>query len=282
MFSGDWRQIGPIVKNGSAADTVDAAFITSNLWGNVHRMKLTKSQRDREDLQYASFVRAVGEGTHPSTKLPDGTDLIALHNYNDSDPTNHFQLQCTTDFDDLINFVYPDLTEDSRSWNNRAILATTNNAIYRSNDIISVGRPGESCSFLSSDSLISDESSANTAFASPEHLNQLDVQGVPPHELKFKSGGLAMLIRNLNFSEGLVNGQKCILLAVSPNSRVIQVELLTEERPRPIVLIPRINFQGKVGRNGINFMRVQFPLRTAYSMTINKSQGQTLFRIGLD
>ena len=91
-----------------------------------------------------------------------------------------------------------------------------------------------------------------------------------------------MLIRNLNFSEGLVNGQKCILLAVSPNSRVIQVELLTEERPRPIVLIPRINFQGKVGRNGINFMRVQFPLRTAYSMTINKSQGQTLFRIGLD
>ena len=106
LFSGDWRQIGPIVKNGSAADTVDAAFITSNLWGNVHRMKLTKSQRDRENPQYASFVRAVGEGTHPTTKLPDGTDLIALHNYNDSDPTNHFQLQCTTDFDDLINFVY--------------------------------------------------------------------------------------------------------------------------------------------------------------------------------
>ena len=69
-------------------------------------MKLTKSQRDRENPQYASFVRAVGEGTHPTTKLPDGTDLIALHNYNDSDPTNHFQLQCTTDFDDLINFVY--------------------------------------------------------------------------------------------------------------------------------------------------------------------------------
>ena len=79
-----------------------------------------------------------------------------------------------------------------------------------------------------------------------------------------------------------MNGQKCIPLDVSPNSRVIQVQLLTGESPRPIVLIPKIIFQGKVGKNGINFMRVQFPLRTAYSMTINKSQDQTLSRIGLD
>ena len=135
-------------------------------------MKLTKSQRDREDPQYASFVRAVGEGTRSATKLPDGTELIALHNYNDIDPTNHFQLQYTTEFNDLINFVYPDLNEDSRSWNNRAILSTTSNAIDRSNDIFSADRPGENCSFFSSDSLISDESSTNTAFASPEHLKQ--------------------------------------------------------------------------------------------------------------
>ena len=91
-----------------------------------------------------------------------------------------------------------------------------------------------------------------------------------------------MIMRNLNFSEGLVNGQKCILKSVSPNSRVIQAELLTDDLPHPIVLIPRINFHAQVGRNGINFMRVQFPLRTSYAMTINKSQGQTLKKIGLD
>ena len=51
---------------------------------------------------------------------------------------------------------------------------------------------------------------------------------------------------------------------------------------RPIVLVPRINFHAQVGRQGINFSRVQFPLRLAYSLTINKSQGQTLSRIGLD
>lgn len=41
-----------------------------------------------------------------------------------------------------------------------------------------------------------------------------------------------MLTRNLNFGEGLVNGQKGVLLGVSPNSRVIQVQLL--------VLVPRL------------------------------------------
>ena len=77
-----------------------------------------------------------------------------------------------------------------------------------------------------------------------------------------------MLTRNLNFSEGLVNGQKVVLRGISPNSRVVQVEL--------------IMFHGQVGRQGITFQRVQLPLRIAYCLTINNSQGQTLSRVGLD
>ena len=46
--------------------------------------------------------------------------------------------------------------------------------------------------------------------------------------------------------------------------------------------MPRISFTAQVGRQGISFQRVQFPLRLAYSLTINKSQGQTLSRIRLD
>ena len=127
-------------------------------------------------------------------------------------------------------------------------------------------------SFFSSDSLISDEFHPNTAFAALEHLHHFHVSGVPPHELEIQSNTLTMLVRNLNFSSGLVNGQKCVLHAISPNSRVIQDELLTEE-PHPIVFIPRINFTATVGKRGISFSRIQFPLRTAYAMTINKSQG---------
>ena len=81
--------------------------------------------------------------------------------------------------------------------------------------------------------------------------------------------GERWLVRNLNFSSGLVNGQKCVLHAISPKSRVIEAELLTEEEPHPIVFIPRINFTATVGKRGISFSGIQFPLRTAYAMTIN-------------
>ena len=142
--------------------------------------------------------------------------------------------------------------------------------------------PASPSHFLSSDSLILDESNPNTAFATPEPLNEVNVSGVPPHELKLKSNTLAMLVRNLNFSAGLVNGQTCVLHAIYRNSHVIQAELLTEQEPHPIVFIPRINFTAACGKRGISFSRAQFPLRTAYAMTINKSQGQTLSSIGLD
>lgn len=190
-------------------------------------------------------------------------------------------MQYTTNFNDLVNFVYPDIHEDARRLNDRAILATTNISIDSCNDDISSRRNGNHATFYSSDTLIKDHTNTSTtAFCSTENLNNIDVPGIPPHQLHLKSDALAMLKRNLNFSEGLVNGQKVVVRGVSPNSRVIRVELL--DRENSIVLIPRISFHAQVGRNGITFNRVQFPIRTAYSLTINKSQGQTLSRIGLD
>lgn len=115
--------------------------------------------------------------------------------------------------------MYPDLSEDTRLLNDRAILATTNASIDTSNDTIASKRPGNAATFYSSDTLISDESNPGTAFGSPEHLNQLNVLGVPPHELHLKSDALAMIVRNLNFAERLVNGQKVVLRGISPNSK---------------------------------------------------------------
>lgn len=192
LFSGDWRQTGPIVKFGSPTDTVDAAVISSQLWNSISRLRLTKSQRDKDDPAYASFVRKVGEDKIPSTSMPDGTNLIPLNNHS-TDCPDKFHLQYTTDFNELVHFVYPNMSDDATTWSDRAILATTNNAIDRSNQIIADERPGRSVSFYSSDSLIKDANSAPTAFAAPEHLNQLNVSGVPPHELKLKSNGLAMI-----------------------------------------------------------------------------------------
>lgn len=281
LFSGDWRQIGPVVKFGAPADTVEAAFISSYLWPAINRMHLTISQRDKQDAAYSSFVRKIGEDRLTHRHFPDGSQQIPLSNHSDVSISDHFTLQSTTNFEDLITFVYPDLQSDHRGFSDRAILSSTNITIDKINDEVLNRIPGSEAIYTSADSLLSDESAQNaSAYASPEHLNSLNVPGVPPHKLRLKSGALTMLTRNLNFSQALVNGQKGIVRDVQPNSRLIHYELLTPDRP--IVLVPRIMFHAQVGQQGVSFKRVQFPLRVAYSLTINKSQGQTLTRIGLD
>ena len=66
--------------------------------------------------------------------MPDGQTLIPLNNHSRPNSDDHFQLQYTTDFDELINFVYLDMTEDTRLRNYSATLVTTNYTIDRSNE----------------------------------------------------------------------------------------------------------------------------------------------------
>jgi len=48
------------------------------------------------------------------------------------------------------------------------------------------------------------------------------------------------------------------------------------------VFIPRMSLEASKEDYPVPLQRVQFPVRLAYSMTINKSQGQTVQHVGLD
>ena len=65
---------------------------------------------------------------------------------------------------------------------------------------------------------------------------------------------------------------------VSP--RIVDVEVIAPDSP--LIEIPRILFEVKIGSKGITFHRRQFPLRVCYAVTVNKSQGQTLYKVGFD
>ena len=86
-----------------------------------------------------------------------------------------------------------------------------------------------------------------------------------------------MLLRNLNPREGLCNGTKLIYVRCL-ESRVLECKVAGTERT---VLIPRIVFIPKVGEYSFEWSRRQFPVKPAFAMTINKSQGQTLKMAGL-
>lgn len=78
LFSGDLRQIGPVVKFGGPAEVIDASLISSPLWPRIKRMHLTISQRDRQDAPYAAFVRNVGVGSQQHTTTEDGDETVPL------------------------------------------------------------------------------------------------------------------------------------------------------------------------------------------------------------
>lgn len=62
---------------------------------------------------------------------------------------------------------------------------------------------------------------------------------------------------------------------------VIQAKILTGNNAGQLVFIPRIILDSISDDFVFNIRRIQFPFRLAFSMTINKGQGQTLEKVGL-
>ena len=134
--------------------------------------------------------------------------------------------------------------------------------------------PGEMVSYYSCDEV------ANEAALYPvDFLNQLNISGLPPHRLNLKIGAVVMLLRNLNPSKGLMNGSRMKVLQMM--DRVIEVRLLTGANAGSVHFIPRIKLMPSDNTLPFEMSRMQFPLKLAYAMTINKAQGQSLNRVGL-
>ena len=104
--------------------------------------------------------------------------------------------------------------------------------------------------------------------------------GLPLHQLKLKIGCVLMLLRNLAPSIGLCNGVRMKLL--SATNRLLTCQIITGDFQGQIVYIPKIGLIPKESSLACDIKRYQFPVRLAYAMTINKAQGQSLKRVGID
>ena len=111
-----------------------------------------------------------------------------------------------------------------------------------------------------------------------EFLNTLSPSGLPPHQLPLKLGMPVMLICNINRDQGQVNGTRAIIRGLF--NTVPDLELLGEQRGLR-VFVPRMNLYPSDTDLSFKLRRRQFPLRPAFAMTINKTQGQSLEFMGL-
>lgn len=132
--------------------------------------------------------------------------------------------------------------------------------------------------YLSLDGLISDDPNDHQNF-NIEYLNRQQPSGMPPHQLILKVGVVVMLLRNLRPEDGLSNGTRFLILQMLPN--VIVVRIISESHRGEVCFIPRLELTNTDITLPFILKRHQFPIIPAYAMTINKSQGQTIERVGL-
>ncbi|CAF2372375.1 unnamed protein product [Rotaria sp. Silwood2] len=113
-----------------------------------------------------------------------------------------------------------------------------------------------------------------------EFLNTLNRSGLSSYKLNLKIACIVMFLRNLSVNKGLCNGIRIIVRAFHQN--VLQLEIITDAFFGTVHFIPRISLDtSNDPALPFNFVRHQFPVRLAYAMTINKSQGHTFDKVGL-
>ena len=93
---------------------------------------------------------------------------------------------------------------------------------------------------------------------------------MPPHILRLKVGMPVMLLRNLDPGSGHCNGSRYYVVAITPH--LLEVRASPNS---PSFFIPRVTLTPSDATLPFQLCRRQFPVRLAFAMTINKSQGQT-------
>ena len=155
-----------------------------------------------------------------------------------------------------------------------AILAAKNIDVNDLNWTIQNQIPGDLRSYKSFDRVENEDEAVNYPV---EFLNSFDLPGMPPHHLRLKVGSVIIILRNLHAPK-LCNGTRLIVMQLLNN--VIVARILKGAYKGSECLIPRI----PLSSNDLpfQFKRIQFPVKLAFAMTINKSQGQSLEVCGIN
>lgn len=114
-----------------------------------------------------------------------------------------------------------------------------------------------------------------------EYFNAFFDASLPPHKLYVKPGIPVMLLRNLD-PPRLCNGTR--LRITRCGKQIFEGEIMGGTHDGEKVMLFKTALQSKENNKHIPtpFVRKQYPVRPAFAMTINKSQGQLIKFVGIN
>ena len=253
-------------------------------WGSdsARIFRLARNMRASFDVAYADFCLQVGDGTLPAPPfegvpkdlLPCVVELPA-------------EVLAPSDWDAerLLHWVYEGFDQIPEAqwfqdYANRTVVTPTNETCQELNKLMlaHLDAATEICSF-SHDTACTEVDSGETY--STEFLNSLETGGLPPHELRIRHGSLVILLRNFAPHKGLCNGTRLVVQKM--HKYFLVVRIVTGPFAGNVEMLPRICCDS-CGDCELPFVlrRHQYPVKPAWVMTINKSQGQSISgRLGI-
>ena len=265
VFAGDFRQTLPVTPRAHAAEILENCINRSLLWQFVKHFSLTENIRaDLNEHEFKEWLLKLGDGTLKSSDINAGVNQIDIPN------------QCHIT-NDIVVDIFPNF--NSNRVNDVIITPLNEDADKINNKVINFFQPDvEYTNYYSVDTLIEDEAREVTQITT-EFLNSIVPSGFPAHDLRLKVGCPIMLIRNLDQKLGLCNGTRLIITSLGLRTIEAQVISGSQNYIGSKVFIPRIKFIPS--ELPFKFERIQFPVKLAYCLTINKSQGQEFDRVGI-
>ena len=278
VFCGDFRQVAPVIPRAGRAQIITKTISNSKLWTHIASLSLTVNERlkrtpnvsvaELSKLQWwAEYLLQIGEDT-----VPKKNDLIEIPKH---------LLSSATTISSLIDETYgcldqPESAEQQTRLLQHSIL-TPKNVDVRNVNRIAIKKLAGIGKIYESINTVVDERHAYQY--TEEYLQSLELNGFPAHKLELKIGAPIMVMRNIDPLNGVCNGTKGIVTRLMPH--LIEMETIDVDGKSKMVLIHRISLQPNDSQIPIKFWRRQFPVALCFATTINKSQGQTLQKVGL-
>ena len=284
--------------------SIDAQIDSAQEQGNmafVLKLNQQKEELTAEELgqrEYAKMILQIGSGN------VENTDQISFHDANPEifsttykyRPTKVFVLEdkapeeqwleynarSTAAKLEALHHFYPQGFQ-SHKMHTKTILAATNRQIDDWNSIVQRLNPNYSdeqtnkCLIsFSSDvlSAVDDPRDIISRMLTTEILNNFNSEKAPPHMLKLCVGDICYLMRTLGRKNKLATNKRVRILQF--NKVGIKVQTIENDNsPGEVHYIPRVRFRFTLPYGeSYEVTRTQFPLRLAYAVSINKSQGQ--------
>ncbi|XP_033229725.1 ATP-dependent DNA helicase PIF1-like [Belonocnema kinseyi] len=268
VFGGDFRQLLPVKENATQCEIVKSSISFSALWKNFIVHHLIENMRALpKEKEFSQFLLQMCDGT-----------------LNDSSETIQIPEKCIAPVDsDIMKDTYKTLIEDKKfsAAANYTILSARNIDVDINRKVVDLLDAETKKIYTSIDSteITNDESDIHHEAVLPEYLNSLNPPSLPPHELRLRKYRAVMLIRNMSISESLCNGTKLLILDMKDNA--LRCQILTGSKTGEITYLSRVTLHCE-NIDPFSFRRGQCPIKLAFVMPINKSQGQTFDVIGID